>query len=84
MFPEDDASLADNRPNVEVINQPVPGMDKILTVLADTIEHSIFPLVRSMDKKLDIDLRTHDKMKDISQQLRELDSSVKASSSGNN
>ena len=77
-------SLADNRPNVEVINQPVPGMDKILTVLADTIEHSIFPLVRSMDKKLDIDLRTHDKMKDISQQLRELDSSVKASSSGNN
>ena len=64
-----------NKPNVavEVINEPVPGMDKILTVLAETIEHSIFPLVRSMDKKLDIDLRTHEKMKDISNQLRALE-----------
>jgi len=65
--------MADNQPTVNVVNQPVPGMDKILTVLADTIEHSIFPLVRSMDKKLDIDLRTHDKMKEISSQLRALE-----------
>jgi len=65
--------MAGNQPNVSVVNQPVPGMDKVLTVLADTIEHSIFPLVRSMDKKLDIDLRTHDKMKEISDQLRALE-----------
>jgi hypothetical protein len=30
-----------------------------------------------MDKKLEIDLRTHDKMKDISRQLRELEAEVK-------
>jgi len=29
-----------------------------------------------MDKKLDIDLRTHDKLKDISRQLRELEAEV--------
>ena len=70
------AAVVTNTPNVEVVNQPVPGMDKVLTVLADTIEHSIFPLVRSMDKKLDIDLRTHDKMKDIASQLRDLETIV--------
>ncbi|MFV0477839.1 MAG: DNA repair ATPase, partial [Parahaliea sp.] len=52
--------------SINVINEPVPGIDKILTVLAETIEHCIFPLVHSMDKKLDIDLRTHEKMKEIS------------------
>jgi hypothetical protein len=64
------------RPDVKVVNQPVPGMDKVLSVLAETIEHSIFPLVRSMDKKLEIDLKTHDKMKNISSQLRELEASL--------
>ena len=71
--------IQDNQPNVEVVNQPVPGIGKILTVLADTIEHSIFPIVKSMDKKLDIDLKTHEKMKEISEQLRnlEIDAAIK-------
>jgi hypothetical protein len=63
-------NLVIKSPDVNVVNQPVPGIDKVLTVLAQTIEHSIFPLVKSMDKKLDIDLRTHEKMKEISAQLR--------------
>ena len=75
-------SFSDNRPRVEVVNQPVPGLDKVLNVLADTIEHSIFPLVRSMDKKLDIDLRTHEKMEDISNQLRQLESQITPPSTG--
>lgn len=60
-------------PQVEVINEPVPGIDRLLQVLANTIENSIFPLVRSMDKKLEIDLRTHEKMTEVSAQLRELE-----------
>ncbi len=64
------------KPDVKVVNQPVPGMDRVLSVLAETIEHSIFPLVRSMDKKLEIDLKTHDKMKNISNQLRDLEASI--------
>ncbi|OUS10283.1 DNA repair protein [Gammaproteobacteria bacterium 54_18_T64] len=70
------AVVALGRPNVEVVNQPVPGMDKIMSVLSNTIIYSIFPLVRSMDKKLEMDLRSHDKMQDISQQLRDLESEV--------
>ncbi|WNO09138.1 DNA repair ATPase [Teredinibacter sp. KSP-S5-2] len=68
--------LQKSKPSIKVVNEPVPGIDKILTVLAETIEHSIFPLVRSMDKKLEIDLRTHEKMKDISRQLRTLEAQV--------
>ncbi len=64
--------------HVEVNNDPVPGIDKLLSVLATTIESSIFPLVRSMDKKLDIDLRTHDKMTEVSNQLKILDKELKA------
>lgn len=71
-------TLATSQPKIEVINQPVPGIDKILRVLAETIENSIFPLVRSMDKKLDIDLRTHEKMQDVLVQLRQLESGIAA------
>lgn len=60
-------------PSVKVVNEPVPGINKLLSALAETIEHSISPLVRSMDKKLDIDLRTHEKMSGISEQLRNLE-----------
>lgn len=67
---------ADVGSRVVVVNQPVPGIDKILRVLAETIEKSIFPLVRSMDKKLDIDLRTHERMQDVLVQLRQLESEV--------
>jgi hypothetical protein len=62
----------DVQPKIEVINQPVPGIDKVLRALADTMETSIFPLVRLMDKKFDIDLRNHHKMVEISNQLRQL------------
>ncbi|MFT5085241.1 MAG: hypothetical protein ACI9Y1_003299, partial [Lentisphaeria bacterium] len=66
-------AIAASQTKVEVVNQPVPGIDKLLRVLASTIESSIFPLIKSMDKKFDIDLRTHDKMNEVSQQLRELE-----------
>lgn len=71
-------AITGSQPKVEVINQPVPGVDKILRVLANTIEDTIFPLVRSMDKKLEIDLRTHEKMSEVSNQLRLLESEIRS------
>ncbi|UTA48055.1 DNA repair ATPase [Simiduia sp. 21SJ11W-1] len=65
-------SIKSIAPQVQVVNEPVPGLEQILTTLANTLEHSIFPLVRNMDKKLEIDLRTHDRMQDVSNQLRAL------------
>lgn len=70
-------AIVANETSVEVVNQPVPGMDQLLRVLATTIESSIYPLVRSMDKKLDIDLRTHEKMNEVSQSLRDLEQQLK-------
>lgn len=73
------AAIQGVEPVVNVVNQPVPGIDKVLTILADALEHSIMPLVRSMDKKLEIDLRTHEKIAEVSHQLRALKEEMGAS-----
>ncbi len=63
-------------PNVQVVNQPVPGLDQLLKTLVDAIEHSLFPIVKSMDKKLEIDLRTHYKMKEVSKHLMDIEAKI--------
>ena len=60
------------RPQVEVIAQPQPAVQKLLENLADTLQNSFLPLIKTMDKKIDIDLRTHNRMLEISTQLRSL------------
>lgn len=60
------------KPDINVINEPIQGLDKILTVLAETIEHTIAPLVRSLDHKLGIDVRNHNNIRVIAKQLRRL------------
>src|SRR5690606_23658461 len=62
--------LLERETRVEVVNQPVPGIGKLLESLTLTLENSIYPLVRAMDGKLDIDLRTHEKMGQVFEQLR--------------
>lgn len=61
---------------VEVINQPVPGIDLLLRTIAETLETSIFPLVRSMEGKLNIDLRTHKKLEDVFERLKSIEGSI--------
>lgn len=69
-------AVLQNQPNVQVVNQPVPGLDRLLETLTESIQNSLFPIVRSMDKKLEIDLRTHFNMKEVSKQLAEIDSAI--------
>lgn len=64
------------QPSVEVINQPVPGLDTLLQTLTSSIQDSLYPIVRSMDKKLEIDLRTHYNMKSVSKQLADIESTI--------
>lgn len=73
-------SIAGNKPNIEVVNQPLPGVDKVLTTLADTINESILPLVRSIYRKIDIDLHTHEKIKDLSGQLTTIQEKIDGAS----
>ncbi|MDP3814309.1 DNA repair ATPase [Pseudomonas sp.] len=62
------------RPQVEVAVQavPQPGVQTLLESLASTLQNSFLPLLNAMDKKIDIDLRTHNRMGEMSNRLREL------------
>ncbi|VAW67561.1 ATPase involved in DNA repair [hydrothermal vent metagenome] len=41
--------------NIEVVNQPVPGMDKVLSSMGDAITVSLLPVVSAMEHKLQMD-----------------------------
>lgn len=56
--------------SIQVVNQPVPGLDAVLTTLAETLEYSFMPVLKTMDKKLDLDLRNHQRMQDIITELK--------------
>jgi hypothetical protein len=71
-------AIVSNQPKVEVVNEPVQGLGKILEVLARSIEESIFPIMHTMDKKLDIDLRTHEKIKELTDQIKGLETVINA------
>ena len=60
-------------PKVQVINQPVPGVDQVLSAVADTLENTIAPMIKMLDRKIDIDLRNHDRLKAIAARLREFE-----------
>ncbi|MBD9414833.1 DNA repair ATPase [Pseudomonas sp. PDM16] len=57
---------------VEVVAPPQPGMQTLLESVAGTLQNSFLPLMNAMDKKIEIDLRTHNRMGDMAQRLREL------------
>jgi hypothetical protein len=62
------------RPQVEVAvqAQPQPGVQVLLERVAETLQNSFLPLMNAMDKKIEIDLRTHGRMGEMAQRLREL------------
>lgn len=64
--------------NVQVVNEPVPGVSKLLTSLADTFEHSIYPLVQTMEGKLGIDLHNQKVMKYLFNEMRAMRQDVAA------
>lgn len=57
---------------VEVVAPPQPGVQTLLESVAGTLQNSFLPLMNAMDKKIEIDLRTHNRMGDMAQRLREL------------
>lgn len=63
--------------DIQVVSEPIPGIDNILQALASTMENSIFPLVKAMDGKIGLDLKTHEYMKKVAQQLDTLSRELK-------
>lgn len=64
--------LLEREPRVEVINQPAPGLDKMLKKLTTTMESGFEPLARAMNGKLVIDVRTYRRLGELMEQLRAL------------
>jgi hypothetical protein len=62
--------------NVEVINQPVPGMDKVLHSMADAITTSLLPVVSAMEHKLKMDHDIWQKVKGLGEQISGLEQSI--------
>ncbi|MEN7343337.1 MAG: DNA repair ATPase [Pseudomonadota bacterium] len=64
---------AENRETVvNVTTTPSPEFGQILSALNNTIENTLFPLVRSMDKRIAQDLEAHDKLNSLSAQVERL------------
>jgi len=69
-------TISSNQAQVEVINKPVPGLDKALKALTETVKDKLFPLVESMEKKIEIDQKIHAKIVRISEQLKTIEPGV--------
>jgi hypothetical protein len=54
---------------VEIINQPSEKIGDTLEILAQSMEHSIKPLILSMEKKMDIDLRTLENIQELGNRI---------------
>ena len=56
-------------PIIEVINQPSEKIVETLSVLSESMETSIQPLLVSMEKKMDIDLRTLERIQELTSRV---------------
>jgi hypothetical protein len=59
--------------NVQVVNQPVPGMDKVLNVMGDAINTSLLPVVAAMEHKLKMDHDIWERVKLLADQIEALE-----------
>jgi hypothetical protein len=62
--------------NVEVINKPVPGMDKVLSAMGDAINISLLPVVQAMEHKLKMDHDIWERVKLLGDQIISLEKSL--------
>ncbi|MES9993415.1 MAG: DNA repair ATPase [Candidatus Thiodiazotropha sp.] len=62
--------------NVQVVNKPVPGMDKVLNAMGDAINNSLLPVVAAMEHKLKMDHDIWERVKQLGDQIEGLERSV--------
>lgn len=58
--------------HIEVVNQPVPGMDQVLQGLSAMVENSLLPVVSAMEHKIRMDHDVWNKVKETAQILQSL------------
>jgi len=60
------------QPHVSITNTPSPEFAEVLKTLGDTIENTLFPLVRSMDNRIAQDVKAHSELRKLSEEVQEL------------
>ncbi|MEL6868973.1 MAG: DNA repair ATPase [Pseudomonadota bacterium] len=62
-------AVAEQQTTVNVTSEPSKEFGEVLSALNTTIEHTLFPLVRSMDKRIAQDLEAHNKLDKLGQEV---------------
>ena len=65
-------AIAEQKTTVSVTNKPSKEFQQVLTTLNETIENTLFPLVRSMDKRIALDMAARDELKKLSKEVEAL------------
>ena len=65
-------AIAKQKTSVSITNKPSKEFEQVLTALNETIEHTLFPLVRSMDKRIAMDMAARDKLNELSREVEAL------------
>lgn len=60
------------RSHISITNTPSPEFAQVLQTLSETIENTLFPLVRSMDNRIAQDVTAHSELKQLSNEVHEL------------
>lgn len=60
------------QPQVTIENQPSPQLVAVLTALHETIESSFVPMLQVLDKRLEIDLSSLDRLKVVGEDVKRL------------
>ena len=69
-------AIAKQKTTVSVTSKPSKEFAKILSTLNETIEHTLFPLVRSMDKRIALDIAARDKLRTLARDVQKLKSNA--------
>jgi hypothetical protein len=64
--------IAQSEMHVEVINQPVPGVDAVLQKLAQLFEVSFLPVFSAMQHKISMEHETWERVKMLSEEFKQL------------
>lgn len=62
--------------NVDVVNQPVPGMDAVLQSMGEAINTTLLPVVSAMEHKLRMDHDIWERVKSLGEQLSNLQGEI--------
>jgi len=60
------------RSHISITNTPSPEFAQVLQTLSNTIDSTLFPLVRSMDNRIAQDVKAHSELRQLADEVEKL------------